>query len=94
MYTFHEEQYRAVTLSGSKGSLVGFRMNVATLPCAECVLRAEICRASLWLKSLFCFVAKHGERPVRSGMTTDILSFPGTEASACFFGNQMQERGK
>lgn len=60
------------------------------LPCAECVLRAEIGSASLWLKSLFYFVAKQGERPVRSGMITDILSFPVSEASACFMGSQMQ----
>lgn len=54
------------------------------------MLRVGIDSALLWHKSLFYFVAKHGERPVRSGMTTSILGFSVTEASACFMVNQMQ----
>lgn len=40
-----------------------------------------------------CFVAKQGKRTMRSGMTTCILGFPITEASARFIANQMQRMG-
>jgi len=61
-----------------------------TLSSAECVLRAGIDSVSLWQKSLFYFVAKCEERPVRSGMTTRVLDCSVTEASACFMVNQMK----